>query len=145
MKNSTMVREPVNRLLEPETGAFILRVSLGVVLLSHSVYLKMMVFTLPGTAQYFSSIGLPAFLAYVVFAAETVAGVALVLGIKTRFFSGLIIPVLLGATWAHSGNSWLFSAEGGGWEYPLILVLMALAQIALGDGNFSISSRQKPI
>lgn len=133
----------LDNLLNPETGAFILRVSLGTVLLAHSVYLKLMVFTLPGTAQFFASIGLPASLAYFVFAAEAIAGFALLLGVRTRIFSALIIPVLLGATWAHASNGWLFSNAGGGWEYPLILSLMALAQLGLGDGRYAISSAKK--
>ena len=99
-----------------------------------------MVFTLPGTAQFFASIGLPGFLAYAVFLIEAVAGVALILGVKTRVFSALVIPVLLGATWAHSSSGWLFSNEGGGWEYPLILSIMALAQLGLGDGKYAINS-----
>jgi putative oxidoreductase len=72
-----------------------------------------MVFTLPATAQYFASIGLPDYLAYAVFAIEAVAGIAIIPGIKTRLFSALVIPVLLGATWVHSSNGWLFSDECG--------------------------------
>ena len=144
VKHSLTADNPVlNSLLSPETGAFILRISLGSVLLAHSVYLKLMVFTLPGTAQFFASIGLPETLAYIVFAVEAVAGTALILGIKTRVFSALVIPVLLGATWAHSSSGWLFSNAGGGWEYPLILSLMALAQLGLGDGRYAISSIKK--
>jgi putative oxidoreductase len=144
MNRSVTPPTPIENLLSPETGAFIMRITLGSVLLAHSVYLKLMVFTLPGTAQFFDSIGLPGFMAYIVFAMEAVAGVALILGIKTRVFSAMIIPVLLGATWAHSSSGWLFSNAGGGWEYPLILSFMALAQISLGDGNYSVSSEKTP-
>ena len=139
--NSTFDNITLENLINPEVGTFILRVSLGTVLLAHSVYLKLMVFTLPGTAQFFASIGLPGFLAYAVFAMEAIAGIALILGIKTRVFSALIIPVLLGATWAHLPSGWLFSNTGGGWEYPLILSIMALAQLGLGDGKYSVSNR----
>ncbi len=141
--NHSITNNPVNNLLEPETGAFIMRVALGSVLLAHSVYLKLIVFTLPGTAQFFDSIGLPGFMAYVVFAIEATAGIALILGIKTRVFSALVIPVLLGATWAHSSSGWLFSNEGGGWEYPLILSIMALAQLGLGDGKYAMNPLKK--
>ena len=126
-----------------DTGAFISRIALGSVLLAHSIYLKLMVFTLPGTAQFFDSIGLPGPLAYVVFAIEAIAGVAIILGIKTRLFSALVIPILLGATWVHSSNGWLFSNEGGGWEFPLFLSTIALAQIALGNGKFSITTKNQ--
>ena len=129
----------IENLFNPELGTFILRVALGIVLLAHSVYLKLMVFTLPGTAQFFDSIGLPGFLAYVVFSVEVIAGFALILGIKTRLFSALVIPVLLGATWAHSANGWLFTNTGGGWEFPLLLAVMAFAQVALGDGKYALT------
>lgn len=130
----------MNNLLNPDTSTLILRTSLAAVLLAHSLYLKLVVFTLAGTAQFFGSIGLPEVLAYFVFLVEAVAGVALLLGFKTRFFSALVIPILLGATWAHSTNGWLFTNTGGGWEYPLLLSLMAVVQIGLGDGKYAISA-----
>lgn len=139
----------MNRLLNPETSTFISRVALGTVLLAHSLYLKMIVFTLAGTAQFFASIGLPEILAYIVFLVESIAGVALLLGFKTRLFSALVIPILLGATWAHSQNGWLFTNAGGGWEYPLLLTFMAVVQLGLGDGKYAISnyylSKQSPL
>jgi putative oxidoreductase len=45
---------------------------------------------------------------------------------------------LLGATWAHVGNGWLFAAPGGGWEYPLYLFVLAIAQAMLGDGAYAL-------
>jgi len=131
----------MRNLQNPLIGAFLLRITLGSVLLAHSVYLKLMVFTLSGTANFFVSIGLPETLAYTVFAVEAVAGVMLILGIKTHIFSAMAIPVLLGATWVHSSNGWLFTNNGGGWEYPLILAIMALVQICLGDGEFSATKK----
>jgi putative oxidoreductase len=108
------------------TGAAVLRVSLGLMYLAHSVLLKYFMYTLPGTAQYFASIGLPEALAYIVFAAEAVGGVLLVLGVQTRWIALGLIPVLLGATWAHIGNGWVFSNANGGWEYPLYLVVISV-------------------
>jgi putative oxidoreductase len=104
----------------------LLRVSLGVMFLAHSIVLKYFTFTLAGTAQFFQSIGLPGFLAYVVFAAEAVGGVLLVLGIRTRWVALGLIPVLLGAAWVHAGNGWVFSAPNGGWEYPLFLIVVSI-------------------
>lgn len=121
-----------------ETGIALLRVSLGVMFIAHSVLLKYMVYTLPGTAQYFESIGLPAFLAYVVFWMEAVGGAMLVLGIGTRWVSLALVPILLGATWAHIGNGWVFSNANGGWEYPLYLTVLAGAQALLGSGAFAL-------
>jgi putative oxidoreductase len=120
-------------------AAFLLRVSLGLMFLAHSLILKLMVFTLPGTAQFFVSIGLPGPLAYFVFAMEAVGGVLLILGIQVRVVSLVLLPVLLGATWAHAGNGWMFGYTNGGWEYPLYLSVLAVVQALIGEGAFALS------
>lgn len=122
--------------------AFLLRVSLGLMFLAHSLILKLMVFTLPGTAQFFVSIGLPGPLAYLVFAMEAVGGVLLILGIQVRIVSLVLLPVLLGATWAHAGNGWMFGYTNGGWEYPLYLSVLAVVQALVGEGAFALSRSQ---
>jgi putative oxidoreductase len=124
-----------------QLGVTLLRVGLGVVYLAHGFYLKLFVFTLPGTAQFFDSIGLPGLLAYLVFAAETAGGIALLAGYRTRLVALALVPVALGATWAHLGAGWLFSNAGGGWEYPLFLAVATGAQALLGDGAFALSRR----
>ena len=110
-----------------EYGIALLRISLGVVFIAHSVVLKHFTFTLTGTAGYFESIGLPGFLAYVVFGMEAVGGILLVLGVRTREVAAALIPILVGALWAHSGNGWVFSNANGGWEYPLYLIVLSAA------------------
>lgn len=125
-------------LFTTDTAALVLRLALGTVLIAHSLYLKLVVFTLAGTAEFFASIGLPAYLAYGVFLVEATAGIALIAGWHSRFWAMAIIPVLLGATWAHVGNGWLFTNSGGGWEYPLFLTAMAVVQLLLGGGRFAL-------
>lgn len=121
-------------------GVTLLRVSLGVMYLAHGVLLKLLTFGLAGTAGYFETIGLPGWLAYVTFAAEAVGGVLLVLGIQARWVALALTPALVGAIiWAHGGNGWAFTAPGGGWEYPLYLIVLSLAQFVLGDGAFAVS------
>jgi len=128
--------------LDPRTAPYAataLRVGLGVMFLAHSVILKLGVFTLAGTAQYFQSIGLPGPLAYAVFAAEAGGGALLVLGVQARWVALALVPVLAGALWVHAGNGWVFSGAGGGWEYPAYLILLSVAQFLLGDGAFALS------
>lgn len=119
-------------------AALMLRIALGAMFLAHSLWLKLVVFTLPGTAQFFDNIGLPALLAYVVFAVETLGGIALILGLGARWVALALVPILLGATWAHAGNGWLFTNSGGGWEYPLFLTIAAAVQALLGDGAYAL-------
>ncbi len=127
-----------------DIATFLLRVALGIMFLAHSVILKLFVFTLPGTAQFFESVGMPGWLAYVVFTAEVVAGVFLVLGVQTRWVALATVPILAGATWAHSGNGWMFGFENGGWEYPAYLTLLAVVQSMLGDGAFALNRSLLP-
>ncbi len=120
-------------------GALLLRVSLGTMYLTHGVVLKWMTFGLDGTAQYFQSLGLPAPLAYATVAAELVGGLMLILGVQSRWVALALSPILLGALWVHAGNGWVFSAEGGGWEYPLYLVVLSAVQVLVGDGAHALS------
>jgi putative oxidoreductase len=120
-------------------AALLLRVSLGLMYIAHSLILKWMTFTLAGTAQYFESLGLPGALAYATFWAELVGGVLLVLGVQSRWVALALLPVLFGAAWVHIGNGWVFSAPGGGWEYPLYLIVLSVAQALLGDGAHALS------
>src|SRR5262245_45431613 len=114
-------------------ATLLLRVTLGVMFLAHAL-LKYVVFTLPGTAQLFGSLGLPPVAGYLVFAAELIGGAMLILGVYARYVAIALLPVLLGATWAHVSNGWVFSAPNGGWEYPLFLSVAAVVQFLLGDG-----------
>jgi putative oxidoreductase len=119
-------------------AALVLRVALGVMFLAHSLYLKVFVFTVPGTVGFFESLGLPALFAYLTILAETGGGIALIFGFQTRLVALALIPVLLGATWVHAGNGWLFTAQGGGWEYPLFLTVAAVVQALLGSGAYAV-------
>ena len=120
-------------------AAFVLRISLGVMFIAHAA-LKYYVFTMPGTVQFFQSIGLPGALAYVTVWAEFLGGVLMIAGLYSRWASAALVPVLLGATWAHSGNGWLFTAANGGWEYPAFLAAAAVGQALLGDGRYALAN-----
>ncbi len=120
------------------TATFLLRIALGLMFIAHSWLLKLMIFTLPGTAKFFDSIGLPPWLAYVVFAVEAIGGILLVLGVQARWVALALVPILAGATWAHWGNGWMFGYANGGWEYPLYLTLLAVTQVMLGDGAYAL-------
>jgi putative oxidoreductase len=120
-----------------EYGIALLRVSLGVMWIAHAL-LKWFVFTLPGTANFFESVGFPGLLAYPVFAAELIGGVMLLFGVYARQVSLALMPIMLAATWVHVPNGWLHTSPNGGWEYPLFLSIASVALWLLGDGAFSL-------
>ena len=118
-------------------GALVLRISIGIVMIAHGL-LKVMVFTLPGTAQFFDSVGFPGWSAYPVTFIEIAGGVLLISGIATRWVSLALIPVLLGATSVHFGAGWVFSNANGGWEYPAFLTAALIVQALLGPGAYAL-------
>lgn len=118
-------------------GATLLRVSSGVLFVAHGL-LKVNVFTIAGTVGYFESLGLPGVLAYLTIVVELAGGLALILGVAVRVVALAQIPVLLGATWVHAGNGWLFSGEGGGWEFPLFWAAVQVVIALLGAGALAL-------
>jgi putative oxidoreductase len=120
-------------------AALLLRVSLGAMWLTHAA-LKLFVFTIPGFEGFLTSHGMPAFVAWPVVLLEIAGGVLILLGAGGRFASLLLLPILLGATAAHSGNGWVFSNPNGGWEYPVFLMAMSIVHGLLGDGTWALKS-----
>jgi putative oxidoreductase len=118
-------------------AALILRVVLGVILVAHSG-LKIFIFTIPGTIDFFNSLGLPAAIAYLTIYGELLAGFALIIGTYARLAALSMIPILLGATWTHAGNGWVFSNNGGGWEFPALLVMIAIIVSIQGAGSYAV-------
>jgi putative oxidoreductase len=120
----------------PQSGAALLRITLGLILLAHGL-LKVLVFGFNGTVGFFESIGLTAAIAYLTIFGEIAGGLGLITGIYSRLAAILSIPILLGASWAHIGNGWVFSNPGGGWEYPVLLVVLAVIVAIQGSGHYA--------
>ena len=118
-------------------GITLLRMALGVMWIAHAL-LKLLVFTLPGTAQFFASVGFPAWLACPVFVAELAGGCALLLGVYPRQAALLLVPVMAAAAWVHVPNGWVHTSPGGGWEYPVFLAVASVALWLIGDGAWTL-------
>ena len=123
-------------------GIAFLRASLGIMWIAHAL-LKLFVFSLPGTAQFFQSVGLPGFLAYPVFAVELLGGVVLVLGIYARQVALLLVPIMTVVTSVHIGNGWVHTSTGGKWEYPVFLISASIALYLAGDGAPSLKRSKR--
>lgn len=131
------VPAPVS-LAAPALGPTVLRVSLGLMWLSHGLVLKLMTFGIAGLAGWLASVGLPPLLAWPLTLAEIAGGVLILLGWHGRWASLALLPILVGATAIHAGNGWVFTAANGGWEYPVFLIAASIAHVLLGDGAFAL-------
>jgi len=129
--------DPRNASDAPAYGVALLRISLGVMWVAHAL-LKLVVFTLPGTAAYFASVGLPGVLAYPVFAVELLGGAALIFGVYARQVSLALVPIMAVAAWVHFPNGWAHTSPNGGWEYPVFLIVASVVLWLLGDGALAL-------
>lgn len=134
---SLSVSSPVNTGLSPAYGAALLRIALGAMWIAHAM-MKYVVFTIPGFAGWLSSQGLPAYMAWPVFLMEIMGGIAIFAGFHGRWVSLLLMPVMLVAATTHFANGWVHTSPGGGWEYPVFLLVASAAHFFLGDGAFAI-------
>ena len=118
-------------------GALLLRVALGALFLAHGL-LKLLVFKPAGTAAYFRSLGLPGFFGYLTMVAELGGGTLLILGVATSLVALALVPLLIGTIYmVHGSKGWIFTNEGGGWEFPAFWALALVVQALLGSGAYS--------
>ena len=122
-------------------SALLLRVSMGILFILHGAYLKIFVFTMAGTGQYFESLGLPSWFGWAVMLYETIGGVALILGVYARWVALFLgVHLLFAAYFGHAGNGWAFSNPGGGYEYPVFWAITCFALTLLGDGAHAVKA-----
>jgi putative oxidoreductase len=120
-----------------DLGILILRVAVGAVMFTHGL-LKPLVFTLAGTMEFFERNGFPGWTAIPVFILELVCGGFLMVGMFSRWAA--LIPVMIGALMVNWPHGWMFTQQGGGWEYIVFLIAALLSIIVLGDGRFSLDT-----
>ena len=116
-----------------------LRIVLGIIFIYHG-YPKLFG-NLAGTAQFFASIGIPlaSFFAVVVALVEFFGGIALIMGLLTRWASlFLLIDMIVAFFLVHLKNG--FSIQNGGVEFVLILIAGLITLKILGAQKFSIDS-----
>ena len=120
-------------------AALLLRLSLGVLFLMHGLYLKVFMFGMAGVSEGFASMGLPAWFAWVVMLYETIGGIMLILGLYVPLVAAFLGIHMLAATFiGHAANGWLFTNQGGGYEFPLFWAIVCFALALLGAGAYAL-------
>jgi len=127
--------------------SIIMRVVLGIIFVFHGVDKFQM--GLGNVEAWFSSLGIPGFLAYVVAVIELVGGIMLILGLFTRYVSGLLVIVLAGAIiTAKLSVGLLGNGQVAGYELDLVLILISLYLVVadrtpLSVDHFIMSKRSR--
>ncbi|MED1914023.1 MULTISPECIES: DoxX family protein [unclassified Brevibacillus] len=122
-----------------EWSALILRVIAGLTFAIHGVAKFQM--GLENVAGFFGTMGLPAFIAYLVAFLEVVGGIALILGLGTRVFAGALSVVMLGAIFKAKLAAGFLGGEGGaGYELDLALLAMLVSLGISGSSKFALDA-----
>jgi putative oxidoreductase len=114
-------------------GITLLRVTVGVVFLVHGSQ-KLFVMGVPGVAAFFGELGIPAPLlaAGVVSAVEFLAGLALILGLGTRWVAIPLACIMVVAIVTVHGSQGFFLPRG--YEFVMTLLAANVALALLGSG-----------
>ena len=140
-------RRVVHTLLATENTSLltILRIALGVVMLPHGLQKTLGWFGgygFSGTMGGFTSMGIPAFLAFLAIAAESAGAVALITGFTTRIAAFGIGVTMLVASQMHKANgffmNWSSQQKGEGVEYHILAIAIAVVLMIGGAGRFSL-------
>ncbi|WP_147533342.1 DoxX family protein [Bacillus marasmi] len=121
-----------------EIGAFVLRVTLGVLFLIHGI--TKFQGGIENIVGWFESIGLPGFMAYGVALIEVIGGIALIIGLGTRIVSVLFALLMIGATLKVKLDVGLLgNGQMAGYELDLAFLAMTIYLAINGNGLLSVS------
>lgn len=120
-------------------GLTLLRAIVGVVFLAHG-YQKFFIWGIGGVSAGFAQMGIPAphVSAYLAASAEFFGGLALLLGLLTRFAAIPVAITMIVAILQVHLKGGFFGPQGV--EYPLTLLIANVALIVAGGGAFALDN-----
>lgn len=129
-----------------DIGAFVARITLGVVMLPHGLQKLLGLFGgagYSGTVEFFVSSGIPAFVAILIIIGESFGAIGLIAGFLSRLAALGITVIMLGAiVTVHLQNgffmNWGGTAAGEGFEFHLLAVGLGLIVLIKGGGIWSV-------
>jgi putative oxidoreductase len=126
----------------------VIRVTVAFTMLSHGVQKLFGWFGgygFEGTIGFFTdTIGLPYIVGLLIILTETIGMIFLLVGFLSRYFGIAVIVILLGAIWFHWPNgfymNWSGTLPGEGYEFHVLLIVLALVPIINGGGSYSLDN-----
>lgn len=122
-----------------EIGALLLRLGLGITFFAHGL----MKFQggIDHIGMWFQSMGIPSFMAYVVACIEVAGGIAILLGLGTRFVAAFFVCIMIGAILFVKLSAGLTgNGKMPGYEFELSLMLSSLYLVLNGSRFLSLDS-----
>ncbi|MCB9805795.1 DoxX family protein [Candidatus Nomurabacteria bacterium] len=129
------IHQLIHKCDNQDLGKLLVRLAIGIVFINAG-WLKIQ--NIEFVVAFFSTLGFPAFCAYLVAYLEFIGGIAFVLGIFARYFGiALAITMLVAMFKVHWVNG--YSIANNGYEYVFLLFLGSVAIVTLGSGRFSLA------
>lgn len=131
----TLIHRTSRKFYDPSLGVFLIRLMTGLIFLTHG-WSK--VVSLSQTMAMFSHLGMWPVIGALIGWLEVIGGLALILGIATRFFGSLfaiemvVAAILVGAARGFSGM-----------EFELLLAACSLGIVFIGSGKYSIYKMER--
>ena len=123
------------------TGKLILRLTLGILILLHGI--AKLTHGIEPIEGMVTGMGMPAFVAYGVYAGEVVGPLLLIIGFYARIGAALIaINMLFAIALAHTSELTSIT-QTGGWALELqgMFLFTAIALMVMGPGRFGVNQR----
>lgn len=124
-----------------DTGKLVLRLTLGILILLHGIFkLRHGIGPIQGMV---TGMGMPAFVAYGVFAGEVLGPLLLIIGFYARIGAALIAINMLFAFWLVHTSELTSLTQSGGWALELqgMFLFTAVALVFMGPGRIAINQR----
>jgi len=137
LEPSANLRRPPTRF---DVALLALRFASGLAFLYHGAAILFGAFGGPGPERFAVDHRFPIVLGYLVGLAQVASATAVLLGVFIRLAAVALMIVMLGAIFVvHLPHG--FDVSNGGMEYALAQLLIAVALLLMGAGDYSLSSR----
>lgn len=120
--------------MHKDLGLLVLRIGFGVVFAMYG-YMKLK--DMGAVVGFFSTLGFPAFLAYLVAYVEFLGGIAVILGVFTRIASSMLAVVMAVVLLYVKWGAPLVGAQGV--SLDVMLFVSAVALIFIGGGRYALA------
>jgi putative oxidoreductase len=132
--------EFIERCVSEDAAKLTLRLAVGILVLMHGIFKLQN----PGAVDFigglFNNLGLPAFLAYLVYIGEVVAPIMLIVGFRVKLAAALVaITLAVAILLAHASQIFTLGTTGGSAiELQLMFLFGSIAIMGLGAGKYRL-------
>jgi putative oxidoreductase len=133
-----------------DLALLLLRLGLGAIMWAHGAQKLLGLFGghgPQGFVRLVGTLGLPASIAWLVIAVEFFGGIAIALGVLSRLAAlGFTVTMVFGIVKLHWAKGFFMNGPGGaGYEYPLLLAVVAFVLLLTGPGRYALFGRTQKL